>query len=417
MSILFGILVLWAMFGRLDIIASAEGRLVPQTYVKIVQPADAGIVQEILVREGEAVQAGQVLLRLDRQVAEADQRTLNTEAALRALQLQRIGAELGNAPFQPRNDIPSDLAASVTAQYHDHRKAYEDAINQATERLKKAKRDHEAGVETLEKLKEAEPILKEQAMAYTEMGKDGYVPQVMMREKQREHLEKARELNAQQATVASLAAAAAEATKQLDQVTSKYRSDLQNERIDAEGQYRKLQQELVKQAHKVDLLELKAPQAGVVKDLATHTVGTVVSTGTVLLSLVPESEPLIAEVRVKNDDVGFVYPGQITKLKLVPYPFEKYGLMEGTVVHVGPDADEADPHASGSKDGNKSTPQTPAYKALISLKNQRLDTQGKSFKLVPGMQVIAEIHQGRRSVFEYLLSPVQKTLHDSGRER
>jgi HlyD family secretion protein len=418
-SLLFALLLLWAIFGKLDIIASAEGKLVPQTYVKIVQPSDAGIVQSIQVREGELVRAGQVLMRLDRQVAEADQQSLRTESALRALQLSRIDAELTGKPLQPEGDVPPDLARQVQAQYLEHRRAYDDGISQARERLRKAQRDHEAGVETEAKLRETVPILKEQATAYSEMGKDGYVPQVTLRDKQREYQEKVRELSAQQATVASLAAGVAEATKQLDQVTSKYRSDLQNERVEAEGQYRKLQQELVKQAHKVDLLELKAPQAGVVKDLATHTVGTVVSPGTVLLSLVPEEEPLMAEVTVKNDDVAFVYPNQVVRLKLAPYPFEKYGLMEGTVVHVGPDADEADQrNATANRDGSKSTaPPTAGYKALVSLKAQKLEAQGEAYKLVAGMQVVAEIHQGRRSVLEYLLSPVQKTLHDSGRER
>jgi hemolysin D len=418
-SLLFGLMLLWAIFGKLDIIASAEGKLVPQTYVKIVQPSDAGIVQSIQVHEGEVVRAGQVLMRMDRRVAEADQRTLETEAALRVLQLQRIDAELRGRAFQPTGDVPADLAREVESQYRDHRRAYEDAVSQATERLTKSKRDHDAGRETEAKLKETVPILKEQATAYVEMGKDGYVPQVTVRDKQREYFEKVRELSAQQATVASLAAAVAEATKQLDQVTSKYRSDLQNERVDAEGQYRKLQQELVKQAHKVDLLELRAPQAGVVKDLATHTVGTVVSPGTVMLSLVPEDEDLVAEVTVKNDDVAFVYPQQTVKLKLAPYPFEKYGLMEGTVVRVGPDTDDGDQRtAAAGKDGRKTGAEaSPGYKALISLKAQQLEAQGSSYKLVAGMQVVAEIHQGRRSVLEYLLSPVQKTLHDSGRER
>jgi len=237
-----------------------------------------------------------------------------------------------------------------------------------------------------------------------------------VRDKQREYLEKARDQRAQEETVASLAAAMAQAGKQLNQITSKYRSDLQNERVDAEGQLRKLQQDQLKQEHKTALLELKASQAGIVKDLATHTIGTVVSPGTVVLSLVPENEPLVAEVMVKNDDVGFVYAKQQVKVKLSAYPFEKYGMLDGEVVHVGPDASEGDSQAAKDPSKDKQPPQL-TYKALIALKAQTLDAQGQNFKLVPGMQVVAEINQGRRTVMEYLLSPVQKTLHDSGRER
>ena len=96
---LFGILFLWASFATLDIIASAEGRLVPQTYVKIVQPADAGIIHELLVREGDSVRDGQVLVRMDANITEADVQALQNEIALKNLQLRRIDAELAGSPL------------------------------------------------------------------------------------------------------------------------------------------------------------------------------------------------------------------------------------------------------------------------------------------------------------------------------
>jgi hemolysin D len=415
---LLGILFVWAVFGKLDIIASAEGRLVPQTYVKIVQPSDAGIVKEILVKEGEAVSAGQVLMRMDMQLAEADQKSLESDLALKSLQLHRVDAELSGRPFGAKADVPADLFRKVEAQYRDRRQAYEDGLAQAREALKKARLEYDAAQQVLAKLREVTPILKQQADAYAELGTRGFAPQVMVRDKQREYLEKARDLQAQEATVQSLDAAVAAAEKQVSQVTSRYRSDLQNERVDAEGQYRKLRQESVKQEHRVELLELKAPQAGVVKDLATHTIGTVVSPGTVLLSLVPEAEPLVAEVTVRNDDVGFVTEGQAVKVKLVPFPFEKYGMLDGQVIRVGPDATdvEAQPQSKDAANKDKAAA-TLGYKVIVALKTQALETQGERLKLVAGMQAIAEINEGRRTVLEYLLSPVQKTVHDSGRER
>jgi HlyD family secretion protein len=204
----------------------------------------------------------------------------------------------------------------------------------------------------------------------------------------------------------------------LSQTVSRYHSELQNERVETEGEYRRLQQEYVKLEHKSGLLELKAPQAGTVKDLATHTVGAVVSPGTVVLTLVPENEPLLAEVMIRNDDVGFAHPGQAVKVKLAAYPFQKYGLLDGEVLHVGPDASEgANPTSDTSQDTTEKPAARLTYKALVGLKSQALEARGQTLKLVPGMQVVAEIHQGRRTVMEYLLSPVQKTLHDSGRER
>ena len=420
---LCAILAAWSIFGKLDIVASAEGKLVPQSYVKIVQPADGGIVQDILVKEGQHVVAGQILLRMDTKDAMADQSTIGTQLALRSLQLRRIDAELGNKALTRQAGDPDDLFRQVQAQYSDRRNTYTSALGGAQDALNKAERDYDSGKEVLAKLREVTPLLKEQADSYTNMGKEGYVPLVQVRDKQRDYLEKSRDLKAQESNLASLEAAVSAANKQIAELTSKYRSDLQNERIDAEGQYRKFQQDMVKQEHKTGLLELKAPQAGIVKDLATHTVGTVVSPGTILLSLVPDNESLVAEVMVKNDDVGFVYPHQKVKIKLAAYPFQQYGMLDGEVVTVGADAND-DQQAQQNRQmqiqsgggGDRNTPPT-IYKALVTLNTQQLTVDRAQFKLVPGMQVTAEINQGKRTVLEYILSPLEKTVRESGRER
>ena len=415
-AVLFTILLLWAVFGKLDIIASAEGRLLPQTYVKIVQPSDAGIIQEILVKEGESVEKGQVLMLMDTKLAKADAKTIGNDLALRSLQLRRIDAELAGEALVRKHGDPDDLFRQIESQHRDRRLSYTDSLGQAQEALSKAQREYDSAREVLTKLKETTPILKQQADAYADMGKEGYAPQLTVRDKQREYQEKAQDLRAQESTVASIEAAVNQAKKQIDQITSKYRSDLQNERVEAEGQHRKLQQEWIKQEHKVGLLELKAPQAGIVKDLVTHTVGTVVSPGTVLISIVPESELLVAEVSVKNDDVGFVYPGQRVRVKVLPYDYNKYGLLEGEVTQIGPDATEPDAQQPKGQSRDKQT-QPSFYKAIVSLDSQSLGEEGKKQKLLSGMQIVAEINQGSRTVMQYLLSPVSKTLVESGRER
>ena len=414
-GVLFVILLLWAFFGKLDIIASAEGRLVPETYIKIVQPSDAGIVQEILVKEGEQVQQGQVLMRMDTQLAMADEKTIGNDLALRSLQLRRIDAELTNKALVRKRDDPNDLFHQIESQYHDRRLSYTDALEQAQGALDKSQHEYYSAQEVLSKLQQITPILKQQADSYADMGKDGYVPQMSVLDKQREYLEKSQDLRAQQSTVASLGAAVNQAKKQIDQITSKYRSDLQNERVEAEGQYRKLGQDWLKQEHKSGLLELKASQSGIVKDIATHTIGTVVSPGTVLLSIVPENEPLVAEIMVKNDDVGFVYLHQKVKVKLAAYPFAEYGMLDGEVTHIQADSNS---DTQSQQAQSKDRPVQPSvYKAIISLSSQVLESEGKQLKLVPGMQVVAEINQGNRTVMKYLLSPVRKTLAESGHER
>jgi hemolysin D len=188
--------------------------------------------------------------------------------------------------------------------------------------------------------------------------------------------------------------------------------------VQLQAELAKLREEHAKQAHRNQLLELKAPQAGKVKDVATHTAGAVVSPGTILMSLVPTNEPLQAEVFIKNEDVGFVKEGQQVKIKLAAYPFQKYGVIEGRVVHLGVDAAEAaqTPNANAVREHEPSALALP-YRAIIQLDTQGLTAQNHHFELTPGMQVITEMHQGERTVLEYLLSPVQGTLQEAARER
>jgi hemolysin D len=417
---LLALLLLWAAIGHLDIVASAEGKLVPESYLKLVQPADAGIVKEILVHEGERVSAGQVLLRLDAQDAQADASRIGTDLALRSLQLRRIDAELNGTPLRGQPDDPLEMFRQVEAQYRERHQTYLDSLGQVEEQLRKTQRDYDSGNAVLSKLQQTNPILKAQSEAYSGLGGEGYVPKVTVSDKQRAYIENQQDLIAQQSTVEGLSAGVREADQQVRQTRSKYRSDLENERVEANGEYQKLQQDLAKQTHRSSLLELKAPQAGIVKDLATHTIGTVVSTGTVLLSIVPEQEALVAEILIRNDDVGFVHPRQRVKIKLAAYPFQKYGLLDGQILQVWPDASDANSangKNSGSNDAASSSESVTGFKALVGLDRQTLSSAGESLNLVAGMQVIAEIREGRRTVLQYLLSPLKGAIHDGGRER
>src|SRR5713101_2145861 len=111
--VLFGVMLLWAIFGRLDIIAVAQGKLVPQSFLKVVQPADSGIVKELLVKEGDEVREGQVLIRMDTSISEAENKTLQSELALKSLQLRRIEAELSGAPLKKEAGDAPTLFAKV----------------------------------------------------------------------------------------------------------------------------------------------------------------------------------------------------------------------------------------------------------------------------------------------------------------
>jgi hemolysin D len=145
-----------------------------------------------------------------------------------------------------------------------------------------------------------------------------------------------------------------------------------------------------------------------VKDLATHTPGTVLAPGAVLMTLVPEGEPLLAEVWLQNQDAGFVRAGQSAKLKLTAFPFQRYGMVDGRVLRISADSSER---------GDGRTAPGYAYRALIELHTQELRVGEALHRLLPGMQLTAEIRLAERTVLEYVLSPLQKVAAEAGRER
>ncbi len=411
---LVGLLLLWSVLGKLDVVASAEGRLVPQSKLKIVQPADAGIIVDILVREGQAVTAGQVLMRLDPRLIDADRTTAVGEHAQLALQLRRIDAELASVPIRRMAGDPPALFERISQQGQAHRQAYLDAVAAERALADKLRSDLQAASELQSKLEKTLPMAQRSAEAHERLQGEGFISRIMADDKQRQLVEVMQDLRAQQAAVASLQAMLVNSDKKLVQLESVYRSDLLAERASLDAQLRRVTGEKDKLEHKSGLLLLRAPQAGTVKDLSTHTVGTVVAPGTVLMSLVPQDEPLRAEVMVRNEDAGFIHLGQPVKVKLAAYPFQKYGMINGVIDHIGPDV--ADP-ATGSREGLDPAQTFARYPVWVKLSAQRLMVNDKPLLLTPGMQVVADIHQGRRSVLEYLLSPVQRAWMESARER
>ena len=415
--ILVGGLIVWALVGQLDIVAVAEGKLVPHSYVKIVQPSEAGIVKEILVREGQTVKAGQVLMRMDALITEADATALATESARKRMALRRIDAELSGKPFRTETNDLSDLAREIEAQHRANRASLEAALAEERSRLLKAKQDLSAAEAVRDKLTETLPHYRQQDKAYEKLVKDGFAGHIMGSDKRRERIEKEQELKTQLHVIESARASTVQSEKKLAQIEADYRRQLHAERNETQAAVDKLGQEIAKQAHRKDLLELKASEGGVVKDLATHTTGTVVQPGTVMLTLVPRDETLRAEVWVSNDDIGFVHAGQKVKLKFAAFSFQKYGMADGVVEHVSADAADGATNNAAPATDKTGKPMPLGYKALVTLKSMTLEMAGERFNLAAGMQTNAEILLGTRSVAEYLLSPVQKAWHEAARER
>jgi len=390
---------LWAVLGRLDVVASAEGRLVPAAQLKIVQPAEGGVLRALLVKEGERVVAGQLLAKMDIQAAEADARTVGAELALRRLQLRRVEAELAGTPLARADDDPPAVHAQVEAQREARVRAYENSLAEERAVIARSRREMQASAETREKLAAAMPHLREQERAFERLANEGFAGKLMQQQRTRERIEAEQDVRAQEHKVEGARAAIEQAERRMAQLSANYRAQLRGERVETENQVTRLAQESEKLAHRARTAELRAPADGIIKDLATHTQGSVLAPGAVLMTLVPSGEALVAEVWLRNEDAGYVREGQPARLKLAAYPFQKHGMLDGRVRRVSADSTE---RAAGAGY---------TYRALVEIAG------GPALELRPGMQLAAEIRTSDRSVLEYLLSPIRKAAHEAGRER
>jgi len=416
-AVLFAVLLIWALIAKLDIVAVAQGRLVPQTYVKIVQPAEAGVIREILVDDGDAVAKDQVLLRMDPTVNNADRGATERELALTQLQLRRVEAELSSGALRRQSQDDSALYDQVHAQYQAHRQAFLDQISQETSTRERMANELTASREVLRKLEATLPSYQRSADAFDKLANQNLVGSIQAEEKRREAVEKAQDLESQRASVAALTASLQQQEQHIAQLKSVYVSDLNQLRMDTVSRITRLQQDSRKLTYQHGLLELRAPQAGIVKDLATTTVGTVVQPGTVLLNLVPANEPLQAEVMIDNQDIGFIREGQPVRLKLAAFPFQKYGMMDGIVKTVSADASQTRDTRTTQSPTDETNAAALAFKAIVTLNTQQLLAADRQLPLAAGMSVSAEIIEDKRTVFEYLLSPVQRIASEAGRER
>src|SRR5688572_15707898 len=398
---------------RLDVVVVAEGRLVPRTLLKIVQPPDAGVVREVLVDEGADVVAGQPLFRLDARLAEADVRAHRIDLAQRMINVRRLDAELEGGVLQGLPGDPDELLARARAQLHANRAAFADADANAKGQVTRIEQELAAALEVEGKLSRTVPIAQTMAVRYDRLRQEGYVSELFALERERDRIEREQDLRAQRHTVSALRASLDQAIRQHAHVASNHRRQLHAERADATAQLARSREELDKQLVRREHVELAAPQAGVVKELAVRTPGTVVAAGSVLLTLVPAGDALEADVLLRNEDAGFVRAGQRAQLKVAAYPFQKYGLLAAEVIRIGPDATDVPP----SRTMNEEPAPAGAYRARLAIPAQSLAFEGTRLALTPGMLASAEIHLGQRALLYYLLAPVQKAWHEAARER
>jgi membrane fusion protein, adhesin transport system len=366
MLLILGAALAWASVAQVDIVAKANARVVPEGREQVIASLEGGILRELLVREGQAVVAGQPLALLDptrveAQQAEGQARRLALRGALARLQAEAAG----RAPQWP-DELTPEVVQGESESFDARQRALGEAL--ATQQRSIAL------------------LNRELAMAEAMSGK-GLMSEV-------EVMRLRRQVN--------------ELQLQMQERANRFRQDAQAELVRVRNELALLEEQMVVRDDAMRRTTLVSPVKGLVKQIRTNTPGGVVAPGAPMMEIVPISERVLVEARVKPADIGFVRVGQPVEIKLSAYEYTIYGALKGRVEVISPDA-LGDPDRAQQPEGTW-------YRALVRADAPGLEHRDKLLPALPGMTGSAEIRTGQRSVLAYVLKPMLKST-EAFRER
>ncbi|MCK9285895.1 MAG: HlyD family type I secretion periplasmic adaptor subunit [Rhodocyclaceae bacterium] len=404
------IALVWALFGHVDMVATAKGKIVPNDRSKVLGPVETSRVVAIHVSDGQRVKAGDLLIELDPTAAAADQSRLGSDRRTARFQAARARAMLAAIASgkPPAMEAIAEASPSETGKEQSMLEGQYGEYRTRLARIDAERSRQEAELrsvgEVIRKLEQTVPIAKRRAEDYKNLVDKSFISQHGYLEKEQSRIELEADLATQRSRATELAAALHENAAQRTALVAETRRILLDSLNDAEQKVAQLSQELVKAENRGALTRLVAPVDGTVQQLSAHTVGGVAAEAQPILTVVPADNALEVEAFLENKDIGFVDQGHEAEVKVETFPYTKYGTLHATVTHVSHDA------INDEKRGL-------IYSARVKLDKATLQVEEKRVNLSPGMAVTVEIKTGRRRVIEYFLSPLLQYKDESLRER
>lgn len=406
----FLIAILWACFGKIDIVAVATGKVVPNDRVKTIQPIETSAVKQIYVRDGQAVKKGDVLIELDATASTADQTRVTDELTAARLEVARSQALINaintqsRLQWNPPADIPLEVAKSAERLLQGQYDEYRSRVSTIDAEIAKRKAESESTKQIVEKLEQTVPIARQRADDFKGLMEKGFISKHGYLEKEQARIEQERDLGYQKSRLNEIQAAIHESTQQRASIVAEIKRAALNTLSEAERKSAGLSQEFIKVDQRTRLTKLIAPVDGTVQQLAAHTVGGVVTPAQPLMIIVPKDSPFEVEAWVENKDIGFVHADQLAEVKVETFTFTRYGTITGKVSSVSNDA------VNDEKRGL-------IYQARVLMDKATIKVEDKIVNLSPGMAVTVEIKTGKRRIIDYFLSPLLQHGQESLKER
>jgi hemolysin D len=420
----------WASLGKVDVVATAPGKIVVNGRTKVIQPAETGVVRAIHVRDGAVVKAGDVLIELDPTINAAELDHVKSDLIAAELNIARLSAALA-ADINPIADLAAPAGASqrlveMHRQFLASQKAEHAAkLAEIDRQLAQKDAERETIAATIAKLRATIPLLQERVDVRKYLYDKAIGTKIIYLTEFQDLVGQQHEVLVQQSRLREAEAAVAGLTHARFKVEAEYRRGLYDDLAKAEQRAAGLAQDVIKGEQKAKQQILTAPVDGVVQQLAVHTIGGVVTPAQTLAALVPLDSNLEIEAMVMNRDIGFIVPGQSAAIKIDTFNFTRYGLLAGRVLSISRDAITRDRHEDKPRDQPSSAENASSepkgqellYAARVSLERSGMEIEGRTVQLSPGMAVTVEIKTGSRRIISYLLSPLMRYNQEVLRER
>lgn len=392
----------------LDEVTRADGKVIPSGQTQIVAHLYGGIVEEILVREGDEVKAGQVLLRIDNREAQADfgeNRARMAALAARAARLEAEALGRDEVTFPPEVNAAAPGAAALERQLFRARrenldseiKGLEEQVLQREGELKQ----QEAIVSSLEK--KLASLRAELANAYR--AGVANVGRLELLRLQRETKDAEGELATERLKIPRIQSSILEARQKMADRRNVFVSEARRDLNDAQSEIARLKEKLEKLAFDVDRKEVRAPLRGIVKQLRIATKGGTVKPGEPLVEITPLDDSLVIEGRVRPSDIAFIRVGNHALVKITAYTYSTYGGLEGTVTDISPDAIEM-PEKPGET----------YYRIKVRTSRSFVENEGQKLPIGPGMTAQVSVKIGEKSLLAYILKPITKSVRKSQKD-
>ncbi len=389
---------LWLYFAQIDVVVSARGKVIPDGEIKVVQPIETGVISKILVREGDLVKHGEILMEIDPSVTESSLATKEEHLFQLRIEILRLNALIDETHLELPQDADNTviiatqqhLYRTMKSEYTEQTQLITEQLHQAEDQLQAAKIDRQRTTKLL-KSATAKKTRLEQVLDIIAHNEYEKVREEVINYEEQAGM-KTHEISQAKAKIAEL-----HNQKNLyaRQFKNRLLETLSQKRIEAS----QLKAEVESIAFKKSKQYITSPVDGHIGKLYVHTVGGVVTPAEKLMSIIPADTPLVLKVTVLNQDIGFIVKDMEVAIKVDTFTYQKYGLIDGKVLHISDDAIEDE------KLG-------PVYEVFVQPLATYLEHNGKQYELHTGMSVNAEMKVGKRRVIEFFIYPAIRYLDE-----